>query len=453
MAAHGERRARAGRAKRRSGGEAALEGAELDRICLYNLLSTSLDLIYFKDLQSRFLRASRSSAAFTGAGEPDEMIGTTDADYFTRDKAERTLACEQRIMRSGRAETDQNEHEPAGPSPYEWLSTTKQPLRDLDGTIIGTYGISRDITGRVAVEQRLKARTAELDRVSRELHTVLDSSPDSMARFDRDLRCTYANPAAVKMTGEEMVGRTVRDGGHPDELVHNWENALRQALDTGQDVEFEHRMVVAGSPRFLDTRLVPEADEHGEVVSVLAVSRDLTDRRRLEEALAEQATHDPLTGLANRTLLIQRIDRALGAIAAGSKGVAVLFIDLDRFKEINDNLGHAIGDALLVKVAERLREAARGHDIVARLGGDEFVILCEDAQQHEAARIAQRLGVILDSPADLGGHTLRIGASIGIAATTHPDASADALLREADAAMYRIKSATHGEDDPHGDAG
>lgn len=445
MAAREEQGAEAAEPKGRSAEVVAHDQAELDRICLYNLLSTSSDLIYFKDLQSRFLRASCSSAAFTGAGEPTAMIGRTDDDYFTREEAERARASEQRILRSGHAETDLEEHQPALGSPYEWLSTSKHPLRDFGGTIIGTYGISRDITARAAAEQQLKARTAELDRVSRELRTLLDSSPDAMLRFDRDLRCTFANPAALQITGGKLVGHIPRELGYPEGFVREWEHALRRVLDTGHGEELEHHATIAGSRRFLHTRLVPETDEDDRVVSILTVSRDLTDRKRMEEVLAERATHDPLTGLANRALLTERIDRALGRITTESESdrVVVLFLDLDGFKEVNDCLGHAVGDALLVKVAERLQGATRRGDVVARFGGDEFAIACEGVQYQDVVAVTRRVRDSLDAPIDVGGRAVRVSASIGIAVTNGRTTS-DALMREADAAMYEAKSAKRG---------
>ena len=349
-----------------------LTEAELDRICLFNLLSATADMIYFKDRQSRFIRVSRSAAEFTGAGVPEEMVGKSVRDYFTPEHVAAAFAVEQAIMRSGQPVNDTEEpHLRPHTGDDEVLSTSKQPLRDFDGRIIGTFGISRDITARKAGERELVARTAELGRMGKELRTLLDTSPDPMARFDRDLRHTYANPAAQEISGtpeKEMLGKTNRELGDPEEFVGDWERALRQVLRTGVGTEREFSIVIGGKRRFLHTRFVPETGEDGLTLSVLAVSRDLTERRLIEEALARQAVRDPLTGLANRALLVDRIQQAIER-GTGPGRLAVLFLDLDRFKLVNDSLGHAAGDELLVAVAGRLAKAVRREDLVARFGG------------------------------------------------------------------------------------
>ncbi|MFL6114336.1 MAG: putative bifunctional diguanylate cyclase/phosphodiesterase, partial [Catenulispora sp.] len=215
---------------------------------------------------------------------------------------------------------------------------------------------------------------------------------------------------------------------------------------TGVGGEAEQDVVIAGTRRYLHTRLVPENDANGAVVSVLAVSHDLTDRKRIEDALADQAVHDPLTRLANRALLADRTEQALSRIRDHGGQLAVLFLDLDRFKVVNDSLGHAAGDALLIATAARLRSAARrSSDLVARFGGDEFVILCEHVHgRKDVAAVARRVYRALSAPFEHDGQPIHISASIGIAMTSDPATTAEALLRDADAAMFRVKARSHG---------
>lgn len=174
-------------------------------------------------------------------------------------------------------------------------------------------------------------------------------------------------------------------------------------------------------------------------LALAALTANLTERVDLERLLAHEAAHDHLTGLPNRRELARRLDAALTG-AGPSQGVALLFIDLDRFKVINDSLGHDWGDVLLVDVAQRLRDAARPRDVVARLGGDEFVVLCTHlAEMAEAGRIARRLLDAVSEPVHHAGRTVAVSASIGVATTDRTGVTADEALRDADAAMYRAK--------------
>ena len=429
------------------------DSAQLDQICLFNLLSACADTIYFKDRESRFIRVSQSQADLIGAESPTAMLGRTDCDYFSPQHAAEALANEQQIMRTGQPVADLHEWNVRIGERECVLSSTKQPLRDFSGRIIGTFGITRDITARKHTERELLAKTEELERVGRELRMLLESSPDPMARMDRELRYTYLNPAATALAGmkaEDMLGHTSAELGFPQEYIRTWEPAVRRVLASGQPADVERNLMLAGTRRFLESRIVPEFDESGAVCGVLVVSRDLTERKRIEEALAEQAVRDPLTGLANRRLFVERTNRALSALHGTDGLLAVLFLDLDRFKVVNDSLGHAAGDALLVGVAARLRAAARRTDLVARFGGDEFAVLCERLPDPaDVAALASRINHALAGPFLHASQQIHVSASIGIAtcgsgaatnAGLDDTTDADALLRDADAAMYRVKA-------------
>jgi diguanylate cyclase len=164
------------------------------------------------------------------------------------------------------------------------------------------------------------------------------------------------------------------------------------------------------------------------------------ERKRAEVELAHQAMHDALTGLPNRALLYDRLGQALNRVGRHSAAVAVLFGDLDRFKLVNDSLGHGAGDTLLVAVAERLSNVLRSGDTAARFGGDEFVLLCEDVSgERQAITIAERIAAELDEPFIIEGDEVFVRTSVGIALATEPGARPEALIRDADAAMYRAK--------------
>jgi diguanylate cyclase (GGDEF)-like protein/PAS domain S-box-containing protein len=196
----------------------------------------------------------------------------------------------------------------------------------------------------------------------------------------------------------------------------------------------------------IDDESVISRDPDGRAVMVQGILVDISDRKDLEEQLRHQALHDPLTGLPNRVLFVDRLSHALVRRARSNVGLAVLFVDLDDFKDVNDSLGHAAGDQLLRLVASRLRGVLRAEDTACRMGGDEFAFLIEDATPDRAERVAERILEALATPFDLGHRTASLSASIGIAVqggAVHAEgaaAAADELLRDADTAMYAAKS-------------
>jgi diguanylate cyclase (GGDEF)-like protein len=177
----------------------------------------------------------------------------------------------------------------------------------------------------------------------------------------------------------------------------------------------------------------------GGATRLVGTSQDITDRKEAESALAHQALHDALTGLPNRVLLVDRLEQALARTTRSDQNVAVLFLDVDRFKVVNDSRGHAAGDELIVGVANRLRATVRPSDTVARFGGDEFVVVCQEAETLSGAMaVADRIAVALREPFRIGGEEIFLTVSVGIA-IAGPGASSETLLRNADAAMYRAK--------------
>ncbi|MDX6212669.1 MAG: hypothetical protein QOF82_1756 [Frankiales bacterium] len=413
----------------------------LDVLLLRSLLDESADRVYFKDMDSRFLRLSHSAAAWFGR-QRDDVVGRTDADFFAEEHAEKARADEQDIMRTGIGLVNVLERETWPDGPDTWVSSTKLPLRDAAGAVVGTWGISRDDTARVRAEQLLAERSAKLEQVQQELVTVLDGSPDGMMRFDRRLRHVYLNPAAettLGMPAADVLGRTSSEIGHPPE-AEAWEQALRQVFETGDSAELEYVDSVDARARWFQARMVPERQVNGAVTGVLVAVRDFTDRKRAEDALAFQAGHDPLTGLANRALFLDRVSHAVRRLERDRGRLGVLFVDLDRFKTVNDTFGHAAGDWFLLQVGRRVSDAARRTDTVARLGGDEFVVLCEGLTADEDIRtIADRVSRALSEPLVYRGQSLPVSASLGIVTTSSAEADAERLVADADAAMYQAK--------------
>ncbi len=411
-----------------------------DALVLRNLFDGADEVIYVKDRLSRFVRVSVGCARLHGRTQ-EQMVGLTDHDLFEPRHANAARADEERVMATGEPMLGKVEQECWADRPDTWVSSSKFPLRADDGTVIGTFGISRDITPRIAAEQ-------ELRRVEAQLRAVLDGSTDEIARYDADLRFAYLNPAAERARGvraEDLLGRRDRDCGMGLAVLSVWEPALRRVLDTGEAGEVElERTDDDGRTLWSHTTLSPDLSADGTVVGVLASTRDITAMKVAEAALAHRATHDALTGLANRTLVLDRIEAALARTARRPGLVAVFFVDVDGFKAVNDTFGHETGDAVLVEVGRRLTTVARRDDTVGRLAGDEFVVVCEGVpDEAHAERIARRIVEVVRAPvpgaAASGAPSVSVSVGVCLAADDRPDAVA--LLTRADAAMYEVKRA------------
>jgi diguanylate cyclase (GGDEF)-like protein len=215
------------------------------------------------------------------------------------------------------------------------------------------------------------------------------------------------------------------------------------ALYNGEPYDFEHRIIrPGGEVRVVHCRAEVVRGEGGEPLRMVGTIHDITERKALQEQLEYQALHDALTGLPNRALFMDRLQHALVRTRRRKGEIAVLFMDLDNFKVINDSLGHEAGDKLLVAVAERLRARLRPEDTAARLGGDEFVILLEDLTDvGEATRVAERIAEALRTAFVLNRREVFVTASIGIALSDDARKEPADLLRNADLAMYRAKHA------------
>ena len=303
--------------------------------------------------------------------------------------------------------------------------------------------MAKDITARKATEAALKA-SQDL------LRMALDIGGVGTFRHDYAAGLVYCGEETRRMNGlppgEMPIPADLWLAAVPDEvrvpLLRDFDEACAERRSLAAfDYCFlhpEHGM------RHVETRSRLIFDDQGQPLSSVGVIIDVTDRRRAERRLAHLAHHDPLTDLPNRNLFRIRLDKALKRTQSGS-ALAVLFLDLDRFKDVNDTLGHPIGDALLRLVTDRLRGACRPSDTVARLGGDEFAIIMSPvADRAEVEIIADRLIAAVSERYLVEGHGIVVGTSIGIVLTPDPDAEPGLLLRNADIALYEAKEAGRG---------
>jgi diguanylate cyclase (GGDEF)-like protein/PAS domain S-box-containing protein len=260
---------------------------------------------------------------------------------------------------------------------------------------------------------------------------------------------TFVNKAACRQFGrseEELIGLNYR-AYMPKEDVKSVYKAWNKVYRTGEPLQSYHFATVRkdGTQIFLENSISPLRNKEGKIVGFRSVSRDVTERKQFEQKLAEMATHDSLTGLPNRTLLSDRLTMGLALSRRSGNRLAVMMLDLDKFKAINDTMGHDVGDQLLKAVGERLASVTRKSDTVARMGGDEFVlVLPQVSQPADASMLAQRILDVFRGPFIFDGHQLNVTTSIGIAVYPDDGKDVEILLKNADTAMYWAKE--HGRD-------
>jgi diguanylate cyclase (GGDEF)-like protein/PAS domain S-box-containing protein len=293
---------------------------------------------------------------------------------------------------------------------------------------------------------RMQSATRAAEDAEEDLRLLIEGAGDAaLFKLDSDGRIASWNAGAERLLGytrDEAIGLDLSTFLTADENAAGKASAMLATGARGVVYEDEDwRVRKDGSLLWAHSTLTPMRDSAGQIRGYAHVIRDLSEHKRLEDHLSVLALRDSLTQLPNRVLFLQHLD---GAIARGRRKetiLSLLFIDLDDFKAVNDNLGHAAGDEALVRVADRLRGAVRASDFVARLGGDEFTVLCENVtDRHEAAAVANRILDALNEPFRVMGQEVLLTASIGIAVATGDSATAETLLHQADAAMYSAKS-------------
>jgi diguanylate cyclase (GGDEF)-like protein/PAS domain S-box-containing protein len=316
------------------------------------------------------------------------------------------------------------------------------PDRDAEGKVQGFFVLGTDVSLLAAAQAQLRAERERLE-------AALDGS--RVALWDADLRSgrVYLSEAWSDIVGapEKETAAQVSELialMHPDDV----EPAVRASIETMKGLRAtyvaEHRVRArTGEWKWVLSRgRVTERDPGtGRAVRMIGINVDITERKRLEEAFQSAAQTDVLTGLANRLLLTDRLRLALARSRRSGAQLAVLYLDIDRFKEVNDRLGHAAGDELLKEFGARLRDCLRATDTVARLGGDEFVVLLEDLQDAQSAKlVAEKILHAMRAPMNVDGRAVAVTTSIGLACGDG-QANGDMLMRAADAALYEAKNA------------
>jgi diguanylate cyclase (GGDEF)-like protein/PAS domain S-box-containing protein len=320
-----------------------------------------------------------------------------------------------------------------------WAELRVGPVYDLEGAGDGWVATLTDVTAEVAAGSRA-------ERLAR----VLDAGSDMLMISERNGVISYVNNAARDVLGVNIPDGTttpsfLMDVLEPDsfEFFHEvvepilveegmWRGELSFRTSNGH--------VIPASAVFL-----AHQNDFGRIESISAVARDISDLKAAQRQLHEMATHDYLTGMPNRVLLYDRLEQALARFHRYGQPVALLYLDLDRFKPVNDAYGHHVGDKVLQKISDRIDAVIRDTDTAARIGGDEFCLLIEGIGDLELLQaVAGRLIAAISEPIEVDGASAQVGASIGLVAVDESCAEADSLMALADEAMYRAKAAGRG---------
>ncbi|MFQ5943597.1 MAG: EAL domain-containing protein [Anaerolineales bacterium] len=404
------------------------------------ILTSVNEGIIVYDRELRYRAWNKVMEEFTGLPS-EQIIGSSALDLFAQFMLPGIEHLLVRALRGERVTSEDTHFQVPQTGREGWMSATFSPHTSPEGETIGVVGIVRDISARKLAEEDL--------RVSEERYALAaNAANDGLWDMDLTTQKMYYSPRWKSMLGhsddevsdstEEWFGKV-----HPEDLADLNAAIGKHIQDETPHFESEHRMVHKdGSYRWMLTRGLAMRNDEGKAYRMAGSQTDITERKRAEEQLLYDAFHDGLTGLPNRALFTDRLDRALErAKRRDDFIVAVLFLDLDRFKVVNDSLGHMTGDQLLIGVARRIEGAMRHVDTVARLGGDEFVILLEDIEDVEhAKRSAERIQVMLREPFNLDESEVFMSASIGIAVSSTGYNGAEDIIRDADIAMYRAKS-------------
>lgn len=421
------------------------EAAKASSLYLRSLFEAILDPLVTIDADGKISDANTASETITGISR-EAMIGTDYADYFTN--PEEVRAGYQQVIEQGYLTDYPLSIRHVSGKITDVLGSASL-YRDSSGKILGVFATAHDITER-------KRALEKLHDQKEFFHLIAENISDFIAVLDAEGRRIYTSPSYKLLFG---ANRNLQETDafsevHPDDR-ERIKTIFKEAVKTGHSPELEYRLVIAdGSVRTMESRSSIIRDCQEKVARVVVVSHDITERKLMEYQIHQMAFHDTLTRLPNRRMLNDRLGQAMAASARSGLYVTVMFIDLDNFKPLNDKHGHDIGDLLLIQVAERLKGCVRGMDTVARFGGDEFVVMIRELATEraesviEAGIIAEKIRLCLAEPFHLTVKKIgmpeeiiehRCTASIGVVVFYNHEASQDAILKCADAAMYQAK--------------
>ncbi len=405
-----------------------------------SLFSQNPDAVFALNKDGSYASINPLTEAVLGVGE-ENMLGrgfmeVLSAESVSVEDSRKSLAAFRHAL-DGRPEAIAISFSPPGQDGPRYFDVSLLPIL-VDGRVEGIFGIAKDTTQRVADEERLRVLERSLEASSNAV-IVVDARRSGYP-------VVYVNPAFTRILGYPAEIALGNDGTvflTGEYVTREDRDAITEALETGKSLSLTLRNQRRdGTPFWNQLSFSPVFDASQEVTHFVGILNDISERKEQESRLAYQATHDALTGLGNRSLFSDRLEHDFSLARRRGNLLAVLFIDLDEFKPINDTLGHKVGDQLLVSVTARLSATLRPSDTLARLGGDEFVLLLPDLTTGmEAQDVAGRLLSELARPHRVAEQELHISASIGIAVITADMQDPEKLVQQADIAMYQAKQA------------
>ncbi len=404
-----------------------------------NLLSSIIDnspvRIFWKDKDLNYLGCNLVFAKDAGEKDSSSVIGKNDFELCWKDQAELYRTDDRRVMESHNSKLFFEEPQTTVSGEVIWLSTSKTPLYNKQNEVIGIVGLYEEITTRKNAEIALKESQEYLK-------SIIINEPECVKLVGPDGKLIDMNPAGLAMLEVDTL-QEAQNYSLTSFLLPQWRapfiGILRSVMQ-GENANLEFEIQGArGTHRWLETNAVPMHDSEGNITMLLGITRDVTERKANEKRIDYLANFDSLTGLPNRMQLDIRIKDLLSLARRHKQEFAIMFLDLDHFKDINDTLGHTIGDKLLVNSSHRLKSILREEDTLARMGGDEFIILLPKIDMNGVSQVAQKLLDTFKKPFDIDGNELSISVSIGIALYPNDGLDFDTLYKNADTAMYRAK--------------
>jgi two-component system, chemotaxis family, CheB/CheR fusion protein len=395
---------------------------------LMAIMNHSVSIVTLKETSGRYQFVNQRFEELFGL-KADEVIGRTDQQLFSAEMA--SLFRRHELDAMGKLQPVESSDEITLPHGRLWLSSVRFPIFDSAGAVQAICTQAHDMTQKHHAEDQLRLAAKVIDRAG-----------EAIAITDAEGRIITVNDAFAKITGyrlDEVIGKTpalLKSGQHSKEFYDAmWRNLSEQGWWQGEVIN--RRKNGEHYPEWLTINSVHGND--GQLQNYVAIFSDITAIKNSQRRIEYMATHDELTGLPNRSLLMDRLKHGLAQARRQNQRLCVFFIDLDNFKHINDSLGHDVGDLLLKEAALRLRRCVRDSDTLARLGGDEFVAILQGIEIDETNQIASRIVDFLSASFPIAGKDLFVSASIGICCYPDDGNDSNTLLKNADTAMYRAK--------------